>query len=77
LHALDNLKRLCDEHLAGDCEVEIIDLVDNPELARGDDILAIPTLVRRFPSPVRKVIGDLSDTGRVLAGLEVRQGSAC
>jgi circadian clock protein KaiB len=77
LHAVKNLKDLCEEHLAGHYEIEVIDLVENPERARGDDILAIPTLVRRLPAPVRKIIGDLSDTGRVLVGLEFQQRLAC
>jgi circadian clock protein KaiB len=68
LHAVANLRRLCDEHLPG-AEFEIIDLVLHPERARGDGILAIPTLVRRLPSPPRCLIGDLSNTARVLAGL--------
>jgi circadian clock protein KaiB len=72
LKALANLKALCEEHLAGRHEIEIIDLVDQPKLARSDDILAIPTLVRRVPAPVRKVIGDLSDTERVLVGLRLQ-----
>ena len=72
LHALANLTRLCEDHLAGHYEIEIIDLVERPSLARGDDILAIPTLVRRLPKPERRVIGDLSDTQRVLAGLQLQ-----
>ena len=71
VHASANLKRLCDEHLAGHYEIEIIDLVERPSLARGDDILAIPTLVRRLPKPQRRIVGDLSDTKRVLAGLQI------
>ncbi|HEX4984040.1 MAG TPA: circadian clock KaiB family protein [Ilumatobacteraceae bacterium] len=71
LRAFANLKNLCEEHLAGHYEIEIIDLIDNPALAGGDDILAVPTLVRRLPPPLRKVIGDLSDTQRVLVGLRV------
>ena len=70
--ALANLKKLCDEHLAGRYRVEVIDLVKNPQLARGDQILAIPTLVRRLPEPMRKIIGDLSNQERVLVGLDVR-----
>lgn len=70
-HAVENLKTICDEHLAGRHEVEIIDLAEQPSLARSEDVLAIPTLVRRLPAPVRKVIGDLSDTERVLIGLRV------
>ena len=71
LRAFSNLKDLCEEHLAGHYEIEIIDLVENPSLAGGDDILAVPTLVRRLPPPLRKVIGDLSDAERVLVGLRV------
>ena len=72
LHALANLKILCEEHLAGRYEIEIVDLVADPSLGKTDDILAIPTLVRRLPAPIRKVIGDLSNTERVLVGLRVR-----
>jgi circadian clock protein KaiB len=72
LHALSNLKRLCEAHLAGRYEIEIIDLVERPALAKGDDILAIPTLVRRLPAPSRRIIGDLSNTARVLAGLQLQ-----
>ena len=75
LHALANLKNLCEEHLAGHHEIEIIDLVEHPSLARSDDILAIPTLIRRLPAPLRKVIGDLSNTERVLVGLRLQPGS--
>ena len=72
LAAFANLKRICEEHLAGQYEIEVIDLLENPQLAAGDQILAIPTLVRRLPPPVRKIIGDLSNTERVLVGLDVR-----
>jgi circadian clock protein KaiB len=72
LAAIKNLKRICDEHLAGRYSVEVIDLLENPQLARTDQILAIPTLVRKLPSPVRKVIGDLSKTERVLVSLDLR-----
>lgn len=72
LTALANLTRFCEEHLAGRYTVEVIDLLENPQLARGDQILAIPTLVRQLPSPIRKIIGDLSNTERVLVGLDVR-----
>jgi circadian clock protein KaiB len=75
LRAFANLKTLCEEHLAGRYELEIIDLVEQPALARSDDILAIPTLVRRLPVPLRKIIGDLSNTERVLVGLRVEAGS--
>ena len=71
LRAFANLKELCEQHLAGQYEIEIVDLVENPSLAGGDDILAVPTLVRRLPPPLRKVIGDLSDTERVLVGLRL------
>jgi circadian clock protein KaiB len=73
--ALVNLKKMCEEHLAGRYKIEVIDLVKNPQLARSDQILAIPTLVRRLPEPMRKIIGDLSNEERVLVGLDVRQRS--
>lgn len=72
LQAFANLKKICEEHLAGEYHIEVIDLLKNPQLAVGDQILAIPTLVRRLPEPVRKIIGDLSNTERVLVGLDVR-----
>jgi circadian clock protein KaiB len=72
LQAFTNLKRICEEHLAGQYEIEVIDLLENPKLAKGDQILALPTLVRKLPEPVRKIIGDLSDTERVLVGLDLR-----
>lgn len=72
LAAFANLKRICEEHLSGRYEIEVVDLVENPRLARGDEIVAIPTLVRRLPNPLRKIIGDLSDTERVLVGLQLR-----
>lgn len=75
LAALANLKRICDEHLKQKYRIEVIDLVKNPQLAQGDQILAIPTLVRRVPSPLRKIIGDLSNTERVLVGLDIRESS--
>ena len=72
--AFRNLKKICEEHLLGRYEIEIIDLIENPQLARGDQILAVPTLVRRLPEPIKKIIGDLSNTERVLVGLDlVRQ----
>ncbi len=70
--AFANLKRICEEHLAGKYSIEIVDLVRNPQLARGDQIIAVPTLVRRLPEPVRKIIGDLSNTERTLVGLQLR-----
>jgi circadian clock protein KaiB len=76
MRAFSNLKRICEEHLANRYRIEMIDLLENPALARGDEILAVPTLVRRVPVPVRKIIGDLSNTQRVLAGLNVIVGAA-
>ena len=70
--ALTNLKKICEEHLHGIYSLEVIDLIKQPQLARGDQILAIPTLVRRLPEPVKKIIGDLSNSERVLVGLDVR-----
>jgi circadian clock protein KaiB len=70
--AFRNLKQICEQHLAGRYEIEIIDLLENPQLARGDQILAVPTLVRRLPEPIKKIIGDLSNTERVLVGLDLR-----
>src|SRR5262249_9470534 len=70
--AFNNLKRLCDEHLPNRYRIEVIDLVQNPMLARDDQIVAIPTLVRKLPNPIRKIIGDLSDTERTLVGLQLR-----
>ena len=69
--ALANLKRICDEHMHGEYAVEVIDLMENPQLARRDQIVAIPTLVRELPSPLKRIIGDLSNTERVLVGLDV------
>jgi circadian clock protein KaiB len=71
LRALDNLKRVCEEHLPGQYSIEIIDLLVNPRLAKEDQIIAIPTLVRRLPDPIRKIIGDLSDSERTLVGLQL------
>ena len=71
--AFVNLKKICEEHLAGEYQIEVIDLLENPTLARGDQILAIPTLVRKLPEPVRKIIGDLSNTERVLIGLDLQR----
>ena len=70
--AFENLKRICEEHLSGQYEIEIIDLIEHPQLAKGDQILALPTLVRRLPEPIKKIIGDLSNTQRVLVGLDLR-----
>jgi len=72
LAAFANLKKICEEHVSGKYRIEIIDLLENPTLAKGDQILAIPTLVRKLPEPVRKIIGDLSNTEKVLVGLDLR-----
>lgn len=72
LVAMANLKKICEDHLASRYRLEVIDLSRNPELARSDHIVAIPTLVRRLPPPIKKIIGDLSDTEKVLVGLQVR-----
>jgi circadian clock protein KaiB len=72
LAALSNLKRICDEHLAGRYSIEVIDLMKNPRLAKDDEIVAIPTLVRKLPAPLRKIIGDLSNEERALVGLQLR-----
>ncbi len=71
IEAFANLKKICEEHLKGQYVIEVVDLLENPKLAKGDQILAIPTLVRRLPEPLRKIIGDLSDTERVLVGLNI------
>jgi circadian clock protein KaiB len=71
--ALANLKRICEEHLCGRYTIEVVDLLKNPRLASGDQILAVPTLVRRLPQPIKKIIGDLSNEERVLVGLDLRQ----
>lgn len=70
--AFANLKRICEEHLAGEYHIEVIDLLMNPQLAKGDQILALPTLVRKLPKPMKKIIGDLSNTERVLVGLDIK-----
>jgi len=70
--ALSNLKQICEDHLQGRYEIEIVDLLENPQLAAGDQILALPTLVRRLPEPIKKIIGDLSNTERVLVGLDLQ-----
>ena len=70
--AFANLKKICAEHLEGKCSIEVIDLLVNPQLAKGDQILALPTLVRKLPEPIKKIIGDLSNTDRVLVGLDIK-----
>ena len=74
--ALANIQKLCDEHVPGRYEIDVINLLENPQLAQGDQIVAIPTLVRKLPEPLRKIIGDLSDTERVLVGLQLRPKKA-
>ena len=74
--AFSNLKKICESHLNGRYSIEVIDLMEQPQLAKGDQILAIPTLVRRLPQPVRKIIGDLSNANRVLVGLDLRPAEA-
>ncbi len=76
LAAMSNLRQVCEEHLAGRYDVEVIDLIQNPKLAAGDQILAIPTLIRRLPAPLKRIIGDLSNTEKVLVGLDIRPKSA-
>lgn len=76
LKAFANLKKLCEEHLAGRYHIEVVDLLENPKLAAGDQIVAIPTLVRKLPPPMRKIIGDLSNTERMLVGLELKPAAA-
>ena len=71
--AMTNLKNICEEHLAGQYTIEVIDLLKNPQLAAGDQIFAIPTLVRKLPEPIKRVIGDLSDATRTLVGLDLRK----
>jgi len=73
IRAFANLKVLCEEHLKGRYQIEVIDLRENPQLARGDQIVAIPTLIRRLPPPLRTIIGDLSDKARLLVGLDLRK----
>ena len=72
MSAFNNLKRICDEYMPGRYEIEVVDLMQNPRLAKEDQIVAVPTLVRKLPQPLRKIIGDLSDTERALVGLQLR-----
>ncbi len=76
MDAFANLQAMCEAHLAGRYQIEVIDLLEQPQLAQGDQILAIPTVVRRLPLPIRKIIGDLSDTERALVGLDLRSSSS-
>lgn len=73
VRAFANLRQICEEHLAGRYSIEVIDLMENPQLGAGDQILALPTLVRRLPTPIKKIIGDLSNAERVLVGLDLRE----
>ncbi|MGD0987498.1 MAG: circadian clock KaiB family protein [Candidatus Sulfotelmatobacter sp.] len=75
LSAFANLKKICEEHLQGRYNIEVVDLVKHPQLAAGDQIVAIPTLVRKLPQPLRKIVGDLRDTERALVGLQLRPAS--
>lgn len=74
--ALVNLRQICETHLAGQYRIEVVDLMEQPQLAEGDQIIAVPTLIRRLPEPIRQVIGDLSDTARTLVGLDLRPVNA-
>jgi circadian clock protein KaiB len=76
LRAIENLTVICEEHIPGEYEMKVIDLLEQPRLAKRDEIVALPTLIRAFPEPVRRIIGDLSDTDRVLAGLQLRPSSS-
>lgn len=76
LRAMQNLQRVCESNLAGRYNIEVVDLLENPRLAADDQILAVPTLVRRLPEPIRKIVGDLSDTDRLLVGLQLRPRQA-
>jgi circadian clock protein KaiB len=73
VNAIANLKKICEENLHGSYELEVIDLYQQPQLAQGEQIIALPTLIRKLPSPMRRIIGDMSDTGRVLVGLDIRK----
>ena len=76
VRAVDNLQLACEQHLAGRYHIEVVDLIDNPRLAADDQILAVPTLVKKLPPPIRTIVGDLSDTGRLLAALQLRARKA-
>jgi circadian clock protein KaiB len=75
IRATENLRLACEEHLAGRYRIEVVDLLENPRLAADDQILAVPTVIRKLPLPIRKLVGDLSDTDRLLVGLELRARS--
>ena len=72
IRAIENLRRACEEHMPGHYRIQVVDLLENPRLAADDQILAVPTVVRKLPVPIRKIVGDLSDTDRLLVGLQVR-----
>ena len=72
IRAIENLRRACEEHMPGQYRIQVVDLLENPRLAADDQILAVPTVVRKLPVPIRKIVGDLSDTDRLLVGLQVR-----
>lgn len=72
VEAIENLRRVCEQYLPGRYHIELVDLLEHPKLARGDEIIAVPTLVRKLPEPIRKIIGDLSDTEQLLVGLQMR-----
>jgi circadian clock protein KaiB len=74
--AFENLQKICEQHMPGEYHIEVVDLLKSPHLAKGDQILAIPTLIRKFPEPIRKIIGDLSNIDRVLVGLDLRARGA-
>jgi len=76
VRAIENLERACEQHLEGHYQIEVVDLLENPQLAADDQILAVPTLVRKVPPPIRKIVGDLSDTDRLLTGLQLRPRKA-
>ncbi len=76
LRAIENLRRVCEDHLAGHYTIEIVDLLENPRRAADDQILAVPTVVRRLPTPIRRLVGDLSDSDRLLVGLELRRSGS-
>src|SRR5512141_699346 len=76
LQAFENLKKICEEHLPGQYHIEVVDLLEHPQLAQGDQIIALPTLVRQLPPPVKKIIGDLAEEERVLVGLDLRSAQA-
>jgi circadian clock protein KaiB len=77
IRAIENLRRACEEHMPGRYQIQVVDLLENPRLAADDQILAVPTVVRKLPVPIRKIVGDLSDTDRLLVGLQIRTpGSA-